>query len=103
VSSDKVLEETIYRTKSKSREARFYSKVDGSELESKFAEVLESADGRHIVQEYVDTSLNPTKDEIEKWREYVESRGVTVHDCEPENFGYREGELVMVDYAGCYL
>lgn len=85
------------------REAHFYGQVDGSELESKFAEVLESVDGRYIVQEYVDTSSSPTEDEIKEWREYVESRGVTVHDYEPENFGYRKGELVMVDYAGCYF
>lgn len=85
------------------RESYFYRQVNGSRLASKFAEILESVDGRYIVQEYVDTSSSPMVDEIKQWREYVESRGVTVHDCKPENFGYREEELVMVDFSGCYF
>lgn len=84
------------------REAYFYSKIQNTELEDMFAKVLESVDGRYLVQEFVDTSLNPTEYEVNKWKESVESEGIVVHDAEPSNFGYKDGRLIMVDYAGCY-
>lgn len=85
------------------REAYFYNRIKDTELESMFAEVLESVDGRYIVQEFVDTSLNPTDSEVDEWKESVESEDIVVYDSEPDNFGYRDGSLVMVDYAGCYI
>lgn len=85
------------------READFYSEIQNTKLESMFAEVFESVDGRYLLQEFIDTSPNPTEYEISEWKKYVESEGIVVHDLEPSNFGYRNGELVMVDYAGCYM
>lgn len=106
VDSDRVIKFSIRPSSDPNqniREAAFYNNIEDTGQEHKFAKVLKSVDGRYIIQQYADTSSEPTQEEIEEWKESVESKGIVVHDCEPSNFGYRKGELVMVDYAGCFV
>ena len=84
------------------REFDFYQRIKNKDVKNKFAKIY-SGNGSYIIQEYIDDIGDVSNEEIKEWVEKVENSGIKVHDKEPENFGYKNNKVVMVDYAGCFL
>jgi hypothetical protein len=85
------------------REFDFYNNIKHSDISHKFAKVINGDPNVYLIQEYIKNVGDVLPQEVEKWVSDVEEFGVSVHDKDPENFGYRGSQVVMVDYAGCYL
>lgn len=85
------------------REFDFYNRISDKDIKKKFARMYKGDPNSYIIQEYVHNVGEVLPQEIDVWVSDVEEFGIEVHDRSPENFGYRGSQVVMIDYAGCFL
>lgn len=89
------------------REYEFYNVIKNKKISNLFAEIKilngDQYPNLYIIQEKLNTNKNIPQREIEEWLEEVRKYNIIVHDDRPVNYGYRGNQLVMLDYAGCYI
>lgn len=88
-----------------SREIHFYNQLEkrNCNIINKFAKIKKYSKNSYLCQEYLDTDRPISSEQINEFRKKAKDHGITIHDDRKQNFGYRNKELVMLDYAGCFF